>query len=92
MDVTPKIAHLICSLPVAVKTREKKILGQVQVVKIVLTCSRHRNLQNIQIRILQIFCYDFFAFLNPNPIFFSITRLKLFVAVIKKIKTKIWRI
>ena len=24
-----------------------------------VTCSRHRNLQNIQI--LQVFCYDFFA-------------------------------
>ena len=36
MDVTPKIAHLICSLPVAVKTRErKKILGSLQVVKLV---------------------------------------------------------
>ena len=46
----------------------------------ILTCSRHRNLQNIRIRILQIFCYDFFCliksranqsgitkpFLNPN--------------------------
>ena len=26
-----------------------------------VTCLRHRNLQNIQIQILQIFCYDFFA-------------------------------
>ena len=26
-----------------------------------ITCSRHRNLQNIRIRTLQIFCYDFFA-------------------------------
>ena len=33
-----------------------------------ITCSRHRNLQNIQIRTLQIFCYDFFAWSKVGPI------------------------
>jgi hypothetical protein len=36
--------------------REKKLVNKME--KLV-TCSRHRNLQNIQI--LQVFCYDFFA-------------------------------
>ena len=33
-----------------------------------LTCSRHRNLQNIRIQTLQIFCYDFFAWSKVGPI------------------------
>ena len=67
---------------------------------------RYRNLQNIRIRILQIFCYDFFArskvgancsgitqpFPNPNLIFFSNVPQILCCRIIKKNQKKIWRI
>jgi len=65
-----------------------------------LTCSRHRNLQNI--RILQVSCYDFFClikssanrsrimqpFLNPNIIFFSNTPQIVCHRIIKKNQNK----
>ena len=33
-----------------------------------ITCSRHRNLQNIRIQTLQIFCYNFFTWSKVGPI------------------------
>ena len=69
---------------------------------ILLTCLRHWNLQNIWIRILQIFCYDFFCFiksranhsgitqpfLNPNQIFFSNAPQNVCRRIIKKNQNK----
>ena len=72
-----------------------------------LTCLRYRNLQNIRIRTLQIFCYDSFTWSKvgriapESPNLFQIliwysflTRLKFFVAesFYKKNQKKIWRI
>ena len=71
-------------------------------IKIPLTCSRHRNLQNICIRILQIFCYDFFCliksranhsgatqpFLNHNMIFFPNAPQIICHRIIKKNQNK----
>ena len=68
----------------------------------IITCSRHQNLQKIRIRILQIFCYDFFCliksrancsgitqpFLNPNLIFFSNVPQIVCRRIIKKNQNK----
>ena len=56
----------------------------------ILTCSRHRNLQNIRIRILQIFCYDFFFYLIKSRANQSgITKPQIFcLRIIKKNQNK----